>query len=65
MNVVAHGIGTVQDLPIPAWLFYWGAIVVLVVSFVLLGARGRARCSRRTPEAARWASRSRASCSAR
>ena len=38
VNLVAHGIGTVQDLPIPAWLFYWGAGVVLVVSFVLLGA---------------------------
>ncbi len=38
MNLVAHGIGTVQDLPIPAWLFYWGAIVILVISFVLLGA---------------------------
>ena len=38
MNVVAHGIGNVQDLPIPAWLFYWGAAVVLVASFVLLGA---------------------------
>jgi hypothetical protein len=36
--VVAHGIGTVQDLPVPAWLFYWGAAVVLVVSFVALGA---------------------------
>jgi len=38
VNLVAHGIGTVQDLPIPAWLFYWGAVVILVISFVLLGA---------------------------
>lgn len=38
MNLVAHGIGSVQDLPIPAWMFYWGAAVVLVASFVLLGA---------------------------
>ena len=38
MNVLAHGIGSVQDLPVPTWLFYWGAGVVLVVSFVLLGA---------------------------
>jgi hypothetical protein len=37
-RLVAHGIGSVQDLPIPTWLFYWGAGVVLVVSFVLLGA---------------------------
>ena len=26
-----------QDLPVPAWMFYWGAATVLVVSFVLLG----------------------------
>jgi hypothetical protein len=38
VNVVGHGIGSVQDLPVPTWLFYWGAGVVLVVSFVLLGA---------------------------
>ena len=41
MNVVAHGIGNVQDLPIPAWMFYWGSAVVLVVSFVLLGGLWR------------------------
>lgn len=41
MSLVAHGIGSVQDLPIPAWMFYWGAVVVLVVSFVLLGALWR------------------------
>jgi hypothetical protein len=34
---VAHGIGNVQDLPVPAWMFYWGAAIVLVASFVLLG----------------------------
>lgn len=38
MTVVGHGIGSVQDLPVPTWMFYWGAGVVLVVSFVLLGA---------------------------
>jgi hypothetical protein len=38
LRLVGHGISTVQDLPIPTWLFYWGAGVVLVVSFVLLGA---------------------------
>jgi hypothetical protein len=37
VNVVAHGIGNVQDLPVPAWMFYWGAAIVLVASFVLLG----------------------------
>lgn len=36
--MLAHGIGGVRDLPVPAWLFYWGGAVVLVVSFVLLGA---------------------------
>ena len=35
---LAHGIGGVRDLPVPAWLFFWGAAVVLVVSFVALGA---------------------------
>ena len=37
MSLVAHGIGGVRDLPVPAWLFYWGAAVVLVLSFVALG----------------------------
>lgn len=27
-----------QDLPVPRWLFYWGGAVVLVVSFIVLGA---------------------------
>ncbi len=35
--MLAHGIGGVQDLPVPAWLFYWGGAVVLVLSFVALG----------------------------
>lgn len=34
---VGHGLGGIQDLPVPTWLFYWGAAVVLVVSFLLLG----------------------------
>jgi hypothetical protein len=34
----AHGIGTVRDLPVPMWLFYYGAGAVLVASFVALGA---------------------------
>lgn len=37
-HLLAHGIGGVQDLPVPKWLFYWGGALVLVVSFVLLGA---------------------------
>ena len=41
MTFLAHGIGGVRDLPVPAWLFFWGAALVLVVSFVLLGALWR------------------------
>lgn len=35
--VLAHGIGGVQDLPVPGWLFLFGGAVVLVVSFSALG----------------------------
>ena len=37
-RILAHGIGGVQDLPVPKWLFFWGGAFVLVVSFILLGA---------------------------
>lgn len=33
-SAAAHGLGGTSDLPIPAWLFAWGATLVLVVSFV-------------------------------
>ncbi|MGH3077429.1 MAG: fenitrothion hydrolase [Gaiellaceae bacterium] len=36
MSPLAHGIGVVRDLPIPAVYFFVGAVVVLVASFVLL-----------------------------
>jgi hypothetical protein len=36
MSPLAHGIGVVRDLPIPAVYFFVGAATVLVVSFVLL-----------------------------
>ncbi len=36
-GLLAHGIGAIQDLPVPAWLFYYGAALVLVASFVALG----------------------------
>ena len=36
MTLLAHGIGVVRDLPIPAAYFFVGAVVVLVASFVLL-----------------------------
>ena len=34
--VVGHALVGRQDLPIPEWLFAWGASVVLIVSFVTL-----------------------------
>jgi hypothetical protein len=37
----AHGIVGRTDLPIPSWLFGWGAAVVLGVSFAALGALWR------------------------
>jgi hypothetical protein len=37
VSLLAHGIGAVRDLPIPLWLFVYGAAVVLIVSFVALG----------------------------
>src|SRR3954449_1174862 len=33
----AHGIGGASALPIPGWLFAWGATAVLILSFVALG----------------------------
>ena len=41
MSLVAHGIGVVRDLPVPASFFFVGAFFVLVVSFILLGVRWR------------------------
>jgi hypothetical protein len=38
---LAHGIGVRADLPVPDWLFAWGAAIVLIVSFVALGALWR------------------------
>ena len=38
---LAHGIGGVRDLPVPESLFFTTAAIVLVVSFVLLGALWR------------------------
>jgi hypothetical protein len=38
---LAHGIGSVQDPPIPSWLAYYGAAAVLVLSFAALGALWR------------------------
>jgi hypothetical protein len=35
---LAHGLGGVTDLPVPGWLFYYGAALVLILSFVALWA---------------------------
>ena len=37
----AHALAGRQDLPIPAWLFAWGASIVLIVSFVALSVAWR------------------------
>ena len=41
MTILAHGIGGVQDPPIPIWLAYYGAAAVLVLSFAALGVLWR------------------------
>jgi len=38
---LAHALSAGQDIPIPAWLFAWGASIVLVVSFFALSAGWR------------------------
>jgi len=41
LKVLAHGIGGVRDLPVPESFFFTAAAIVLVVSFVALGALWR------------------------
>jgi hypothetical protein len=38
---IAHALAAREDLPIPAWLFAWGASIVLIVSFFVLSAAWR------------------------
>ena len=38
---LAHALASRQDLPVPAWLFAWGASIVLVASFFALAAGWR------------------------
>jgi hypothetical protein len=38
---LAHALAARQDLPIPAWLFAWGASIVLIASFFALSAAWR------------------------
>jgi hypothetical protein len=40
-SALAHGLTGRADLPIPRWLFGWGAAAALVISFVCLGALWR------------------------
>ena len=37
----AHALVARQDLPVPAWLFAWGASIVLIASFLALAAAWR------------------------
>jgi hypothetical protein len=46
----AHALVARQDLPIPAWLFAWGASIVLIASFFALAAAWR----KPRLEEARW-----------
>ena len=39
--LLAHGIGGIRDLPVPRYVFFYGAAGVLVVSFVALAALWR------------------------
>jgi hypothetical protein len=40
-TAAAHGIGGIRDIPVPLWLFYYGAAIVLIVSFIALGVLWR------------------------
>lgn len=56
LNVIAHGIGGIRDLPVPTWLFYWWGSAVLIVSFVALGVLWRTpQLARRAAGRAVWA----------
>ena len=47
---LAHALAAREDLPVPAWLFAWGASIVLIVSFFALAVGWR----RPRFEEARW-----------
>ncbi|MDX6590186.1 MAG: hypothetical protein QOI84_1460, partial [Solirubrobacterales bacterium] len=38
---LAHALVARKDLPVPAWLFAWGASIVLIASFFALAAGWR------------------------
>ena len=37
LTLFLHGLAAAQDLPIPRWMFYYGASITLILSFVALG----------------------------
>ena len=47
----AHGFGERYDLPVPLWLYLYGAGATVLVSFVVVGMfpAGQARRPRRSP----------------
>ena len=52
---LAHGFGGRTDLPVPRWLFVFGAGTALIVSFVALSALWtEPRFERRRPDPGRW-----------
>ena len=59
--VLGHGVGSVQDLPVPQWLFFYGAGVVLIASFLALAVLWRRPLLERRAEGGRrlppWLSR--------
>lgn len=55
IGVLAHGLGGRVDLPVPRWLFVFGAGTALIVSFVLLSALWKTpRFESRPADPGRW-----------
>ena len=54
MHLLAHGLGPIKDLPVPTWLFFWGA-AGRARRLVRAARRccGASRCSRGTPPGGR------------
>lgn len=46
---LAHSFGEVHTLPIPFWLYAWGAGATLIVSFAVVGLMGMRRAAAATP----------------
>ncbi len=52
---LAHALAAREDLPVPAWLFAWGATIVLIVSFFALAAAWQVpRFERQDWRALKW-----------